>query len=200
MKKVGLFAITVACMLILACGKSSSGPSEPTAVELCNSGWSAYDDASFVEAVSYFGDAIEKDSELYEAYTGRGWSYIRNDQFTEAKADFATAIADADYTDYRAVVGLGSIHVMENNGSGAVVVLSRHVDIPDAWFHDHDSEITAIDLHNLLAEGYIMTGVEGDETTSAVNALDAWGQVKKSLDMDATDAKALELQSYLRGE
>jgi len=197
-----MLAIGVICMLVFACGKSSSSstPSGPTAEELCGSGWTAYEATEYGEALSYFTDAIEIDEEYFEAYTGRGWAYLRSDMLTQAKTDFQAVIAGAPETDYRALIGLGSIYVKENQGSASVSLLFPNFNIPDGWSHNHDLDVTAIDLHNLLAEGYIMRGVEGDETTSVVNALDAWGQVKKSLSLDPTDDKALELQAYLRGE
>ncbi len=200
MSKFRLFIIAVICVLVAACGKSSSGPSEPTAMELCNSGWSAYETAAYSDALSDFEDALDKDSDMAEAYTGKGWTLIRQDLMSSAKTSLLTAINKSESTDYRNLIGIGSIYIIENNGPSTVALLAPHVNIPNTWYHDHDEEITAVELHNLLAEGYIMTGVEGDESSSTVNALDAWGQVKKSLSMDNTDTKALELQAYLKGE
>ena len=202
MKTVRVMIAAVLYLMIFACGKSSSSstPSGPTAEELCDSGWTAYEATEYGEALSYFTDAMEVDEEYDEAYTGRGWAYLRSELLSQAKIDFQTVTAGATETDYRALIGLGSIYVTENQGTSVVTLLSPHVNIPNTWSHDHDTDVLAIDLHNLLAEGYIMTGVEGDEATSGVNAPDAWGQVKKSLSLDPTDVKALEIQAYLRGE
>ena len=202
MKKVKLIVVTAVCMLILACGKSSSsnGPAEPTTLELCQSGWSAYDAAEYNDAAVYFTEALELDDGFSEAYAGRGWACLRSDMLAEAETDFLDFFSTTQQTDYRVLIGLGSIYVTENQGAAVTALLSSHMDIPDSWSHDHDPDITAIDLHNLLAEGFIMTGVEGDEATSGANDPDAWGQVKKSLSLNPTDAKALEIRSFLRGE
>jgi hypothetical protein len=50
-----------------------------------------------------------------------------------------------------------------------------------------------------MAHAYIMQGIFGDETTSGVNAADAWGQVKKALELDPDDPEAVALQDSLRG-
>ncbi len=196
----------VLCMLFgviifSACGSGGGGgPSPPSYSETCQTAWSYYESGDYSSAVSEFLEAGDMESGDAEYRIGLGWSYIRLDDLTaaETQLDFAAGLLIED--DLRVNIGLASIAIMENDAAAVVTLLSGHVTGTDGWVHDHDPEIDAVDLHNLLAEAYIISGNIGDQSTSAVNALDAWGQLKKSLELDSSDSKADELYALLGGD
>ena len=183
------------------CGKdSSSGPEPMTAEDYVNQGWDLYEAASFNDALDSFSEAAGSDEWGREAAVGTAWAYLRLDNTASAKVSFTSAAALGTGTDLRINVGLGAIALMENNETEAILQLAAHRTGTDSWVHGHDDSVDAVDIHNILAEAYIMEGTAGTEGGSAVNDPDGWGQVKKALALDPTDEKALNLQSLLRGE
>ncbi|HOO59775.1 MAG TPA: hypothetical protein PLF44_04990 [Candidatus Mcinerneyibacteriales bacterium] len=192
--------ILLPLFLLFACGKDSGSGAQPlSAEEHCEQGWEAYENGDFTSALNSFNDAIETDSELPEGYVGKGWSSLRLDMTAEAGTAFGAALAYATENDLRIDVGYAALGNMENNAAMVLSYLTTHVTGTDTWVHNHDPEIDAVDIHNLMAEAYILTDNLGTEAGSAINELSAWGQVKKSLALDPADAKALELQSFLQG-
>lgn len=192
--------ILLPLFMLFACGKDSGSGAQPMSAEdYCERGWSQYENGEFDESLDSFEAAITEDSDMAEGYVGKGWASLRLDLTTDARLALTTADQKSTDTDLRINIGLAALYNMVNSGLIAVGWLSSHVSGTDTWVHNHDPEIDAVDIHNLLAEAYILCEVMGTEEASAVNELNAWGQVKKSLALDPADAKALELQAFLQG-
>ncbi len=199
-----LIFIVVFAFILVSCGGGSGSPSEPddpTAAELCATGWTQFESDNFTGAATSFQDAITTDSNYCEAYIGLAITRIRQDNFTDAKTQLTTAKTKSPTTNQSIAISLGLsfVYVKENNATGIITELSGKITGTDTFDIGYGTGIDAVDIHNLLCEAYIMNRTLGTEGGSAMNALDAWGQVKKALGLDGSDAKAIELQNYLRG-
>ncbi len=209
--KTMVVSILVGMMLVMSsCGGGSDPvkPVVPTAQQMAAEGWTAYTSNNYTLAIEKFNACIASYPSYADAYAGAGWASLRNNNITEAKTFFTTGNGLNPTGDalYMIRIGLASATLLDNStpatiGTAIVNYLSAHVNIANTWVHPYDIRITAITLHNLLAEGYINRGSAywGTESGSAVNALTAWGQIKKALEMSTSDAKAVELRDYLRG-
>ncbi len=197
-------AMALVLFVMASCGSDSSSPTEPnppTAAELCATGWTQFESDNFTGAATSFQNAINTDSNYCEAYIGLAITRIRQDNFTDAKTQLTTAKTKSPTTNQSIAISLGLsfVYVKENNATGIITELSGKITGTDTFDIGYGTGIDAVDIHNLLCEAYIMNRTLGTEGGSAMNALDAWGQVKKALALDGTDAKALQMQAYLRG-
>ena len=211
MAKVILFLVMslVIMATMNSCGSSSTTPDPgPTAAELTTAGWDLYASGDLTGAVAKFEECIASFPNHAEAYAGAGWAALDDGLLADADSFFTTGNTKSPAGDslYMIRIGLASITLLDNAtpatvGTAIVGYLSTIVSIPDTWVHPHNSKISAVDLHTLLAEGYIKRGSAyyGSEAGSASNALDAWGQVKKALAISASDDAALRLQNHLKG-
>jgi len=200
----------VGVLLILSgCGKSSTAPDTKTPEdEITSAGWVLYESGDYTAAIAKFQECIEAYPDYAEAYAGAAWASLDNGQFAQAKSFFTTGNTKNPSGDalYMMRIGLSSILLLDSGtpstvGNSIVSNLSSLVSISNSWVHPHNSLVTAIDLHTLLAEGYIKCGpgYYGNDIDSVINALDAWGQVKKALAMNPSDQTALRLQNHLKG-
>lgn len=186
---------------INACSKNTVTPYIPTAEELCQKGWAAYENGSFTEAAESFHNAIQTDDTYCEGFIGLAITRLRQTNLTDAQLQFTIAkMKSPDETQSIAIsVGLSFIYVVNNNADGIIAELSDKITGTDTFDIGYGTNINAVDIHNLLCEAYIMINVYGTESGSSINDLDAWGQLKKSMELDPNDTKAIDLQNYLRG-
>jgi len=201
---VKVLGVILLAVVLSSCGGGSSSPSEPkppTAAQLCATAWSNFQSGNFAGAVTSFQNAISTDSNYCEAYIGLAYTYLRQDNFTGAKTQYATAKTKSPTADQNIAisVGISFVYVKENNAALVVTELSNKITGTDTFVLGNGTNVDAVDIHTLLGEAYIMQRNLGTESGSAINALDAWGQVKKALALRSTDAKALQMQAYLRG-
>lgn len=210
MKTLVVCVLVSMMFLLSSCGGGSDPvkPKPPTAQQMAAEGWTAYTANDFATAVTKFDACIASYPSYADAYAGAGWASLRNNNVATAKTYFTNGNTKSPTGDtlYMIRIGLASVTLLDNAtpatiGSTITTLLSTLVSISDSWVHPYDTKITALTLHNVLAEGYINRGSSywGTESGSAVNALDAWGQIKKTLALSAANAKALELRDYLRG-
>lgn len=197
MKKIIVVIVAISITLISCKLGRTTKPSEEqlTDVQYCQRGWSAYSAGNYSSAVTNFLSAKNINGDYIEAYVGLGWAYMQQANYSGAITEFAYAKTHLP-TDLRILVALAGLYIKDNNGTSAIAELVGYVSGTDTWVHPQDSRINAVDIHNLLAEGYIITNTLGTSGAS-LNALNAWGQVKKSLELNSNDAKAIELREYL---
>jgi len=190
--------ILVFFLLAISCSNPSESAPPTTAAGYCEQGWEAYRGGDFVLALNSFNAAIGMAGNRAEGYIGKGWTYVRIEMFANAYSAFFLAEDKVTTTDLRINVGMGYVGVALNDDALITDYLSSFTEGTDSWAHNEDPDVTAVDIHVLMAQAYMLQAVYGDETASAVNAPDAWGQVKKALELDPDDPEALALQSVLQ--
>jgi len=205
MKNVVYVFLSLGYLFLYACGSSGSTDPEPTetAAQACEKGITQYTSGNFTQALADFQRAVSlDDSYAYVlGYEGAGWCYIRLKNLTLADQNFVTAFTKSPDMDTTLSLSIGrsSIAIKNNDADTVIQLLAYKIDGTDAWTHHFDTTVTAIDIHLLLVEAYIMKNNIGTEAISAINARDAWGQVKKALQMNVANTDALRLRDYLRG-
>ena len=201
MKKIGLLGFSVIVLFLFgACDQLFNN--DPTAADYCQKGWEQFQSGQFSNAAASFQRALDVDPDYIDAYLGMALSRLRLDDFPGAKSALTTAKTKSPtYVQSIAIsVIVSFVYVKENDAEGIVAELNNKINDTDDWTFGHGTAIDAVDIHNLLCEAYIMTRIYGSESSSAINALDAWGQVKKSLELDPLDNKALDLRAFLRSK
>ena len=182
---------------------------EKTADELAIEGWQKFVSAQYSDAKANFEAAISKDSTFGDAKIGIGWVYIKTD-YSKA-ADYFRSFLDVSGYSYKnskigAVLGLASFYVqgmdIPSGKKGAdeiIELLAPFKEGYDAWTLCSGSDITIVDLHNLLALAYHENGADGTEN-DAVNSDTAWGQVKKALELNSDNENANIIKNILLGK
>ena len=193
-----LLVIMSVLLLTTSCGNPSESAPPTTASGYCEQGWDAYRGGDYTLALNSFNAAIGMAGNWAEGYIGKGWTYIRIELFGNAYSALALGEEKLTSTDLRINVGMGYVGAALDNDELITDYLASFTVGTDSWAHNEDPGVTAVDIHTLMAQAYILQAIYGDETASAVNAPDAWGQVKKALELDPDDPEAMALQSFLR--
>lgn len=198
MKLFRLLRIPVT-LLTLLCACDLIFLDEQTAADYCRIGWEQFHSNQFSGATESFQSALTVDPDYIDAYLGLALSKLRLDDFPGVKSVLATAKpksqSSAQFISISVI--LCFVYVQENNAEAIISELGIRISDSDEWTFGHETELNAVDIHNLMCEAYIMKGLFGSEHDSTVNALDAWGQVKKSLQLDPLDSKAIDLRTFL---
>lgn len=192
------FPLIIITLLVSSCANPSENAPPTTASGYCEQGWEAYRGGDYSLALSSFNAAIGMAGNWAEGYIGKGWTYIRVEMYANAYSALVLGEEKLTSTDLRINLGMGYVGEALGNDELIIDYLASFTVGTDSWSHTEDPDVTAVDIHTLMAQAYIMQGIYGDETASAVNAPDAWGQVKKALELDPDDPQALALQSSLR--
>lgn len=191
---------------IIGCGGGGTEPVKPSDLskeEYVARGWSELIDGDYATALVNFNSAKSKDSSYAEAYIGLGWVYLQTaslgpDSISNAIQNLLDAKTKITGTDLRINVALASVYNLQNNSTNMISELYPHITGTDSWVHPQLATVTAVDIHYLLAQAYILTGAIGSESGSAINDATAWGQIKKALALNSTDTKSLALRDALR--
>ncbi len=201
MKKIWLLGFSVtALFLFVACDQLAK--SDPTAADYCQQGWEQFQNGQFSNAATSFQKALDVDPDYVDTYLGLGLTRLRLDDFPGAKSALNTAKTKSPTFAQSIAISVivSFVYVKENDANSIVAELINKIIDTDDWTFGHGIEIDAVDIHNLLCEAYIMIRIYGSESDSAINAHDGWGQVKKSIELDPQDEKALDLRALLRSE
>ncbi len=198
MKRNILFLFTILVVVFThSCVKNVEDTSEKT---LCSEGWKLYQSAKYGEAIIYFNKEIAIDKNNCEAYIGVAYSHMRMKEFSESKKTFLIAKekSPTEKQNTTISIGISFLYMIDKNPHAVVKELSDKINGTDLFRLEYDVSINASHIHLLLCEAYSMLGIYGSEKTSEVNTQDAWGQLKKALEIDASNTYSMELRDYLR--
>jgi len=194
--------VFIGLLTLLSCRNTGVEPPEPTVADYINSAWNFYKSGNYVKAEADFRTITTSvPVEEVEVNIGIGWATLRQAKYNDAIAAFTYARSKGSNASQEIYISIGLAIIFNLTADSDAIVeqLIDKIEGTDAWIHKYDTMIKAVDIHTLLAAAYIQLKTIGDESTSPINSLNAWGQIKKALALDPNDVTALDLRSLLRG-
>lgn len=119
-------------------------------------GWAEFEGTNYDSAIAKFEMAEEINSDYADALTGLGWCYTRLDILGEA-SDYFTDAIDLDALAVDAYAGRAGVNLKLGDVSPAIDDARMTLEIDSLYVFSHDTTITYLDLHLLLAECYYQT-------------------------------------------
>ncbi len=166
-------------------GGTGIGGTHGSVKTLTFEGWEVYRNASisgdFTQAEALFGNALSLDPGYSEAHNGLGWINLQRagqEQDSEeqarlllnAETNFQRA-TNADLENADAWAGLAGVELALNNYESAINAANQTIQIDPWYFSTHDN-VDYRDLHLVLAESYLATGVvSSEDVNDNANAL-----------------------------
>ena len=187
MKRLSDIGSVVAVFILLqGCGGGTgTGGTFGSAETLTFEGWEVYRAAvqsgDFTAAEALFGNALSLDPGFAEAHNGLGWINLQRagqDQDREeqerlllnAQTNFQRA-TNTELDNADAWAGLAGVELALDNYDSAIIAANQALQINPRYFSTHDN-IDFRDLHLLLAESYLATGIiSADDPADNANAL-----------------------------
>lgn len=160
MKKVQFYiAIGLALLLLFpACsGKSKTDNTPDTFEAYVEEGWNKFADGYYASAIDNFLEAISMDATTAEAYTGLGWSYLRNNNLADGNQAFVDGEAATDpaahlYAGWAFL--LNALKAYSDSNEKATTALTMDAD----WEFDLGFPLDAADLYLLRADNFFLLG------------------------------------------
>lgn len=167
-----LFYLLPLYLIILSCGIFEGDDPEPesSAEEIIAMGWMNFESGLYQDAIGDFNDALIKDPNALEAYSGLGWSYIRIKSIENAESNFLTALNE-NYAGVEMLAGLSAISLAWGQYLDAIEYAESVISANSAWVFEHDSNINFKDIWYIAAIAYFHEG-ELDEVESAILHID----------------------------
>ncbi len=169
MKKQYLVICLLSFILVTGLtGCGSNGPGGPSneVLELIEQAWNKFSASSpdYDGALSDFTEAINLDSNVADAFTGKGWCYAKTASGPEdVKYDLAidwwkqAAAKDSESVD--AYAGLALVYNVKNDYANAITYADEALNLESAYIFDYDTEITWKDLQLVKAHSYYYLGI-----------------------------------------
>lgn len=117
-----------------------------------DSGWTEFARANSDSAISNFKNARAINPNYADPYTGLGWCYARLDSLTKSTINFTTAI-EMNF-DVDAYAGRSGVNLKMGDAISAIDDARITLELDSLYVFSHDTTITYLDLHLILAEGY----------------------------------------------
>jgi len=162
---------------IMGCGKDGPGGPSNEVLELIEQAWSKFEAATsdYTEALSDFSEAINLDSNVADAYVGKGWCYARsasgpNNINYDLAIDLWKQAASKDSESVDAYAGLAHVYNVKNDYANSILYADNALELESAYIFNHDTEITWRDLQLVKAHSYYYLGIY-DEVAAVLDIL-----------------------------
>lgn len=119
-------------------------------------GWLAFEESNYDSAIVYFENARLINPNYADIFTGLGWCYTKVDSLVDALDEFSNAIS-IDELAVDAFVGRAAVNLKLGFSYLAIEDAGTTLKIDSLYIFSHDTTITYLDLHLILAEGYYQT-------------------------------------------
>lgn len=143
---------------LLACGGGGdNGPTGPSLADLILEGWTAFEQGDYATASTKFTEAINKDQNSAEAFTGKAWSLFKLDNLSQARAEFSAGSLKSNPTaDLFAgwAFVLNALKQYASSNQRAENALTQD----PAWQFSHGLSLDSNDLHIVKAENFFLLG------------------------------------------
>ncbi len=134
------------------------GATPHNARSLILTGWAAWEAGDYSAAGTLFQNALNLDSRLAEAYTGLGWTALKQNDLAAAAAGFNAAVQRDPATEDARVGGLIVYRELPNGLSQAMVYGSQALQRAPDYVFSHDPAVDAALVRLLLAQVYYLSG------------------------------------------
>ncbi|GBE30468.1 MAG TPA: hypothetical protein ENH10_06305 [Bacteroidetes bacterium] len=144
-------------LMFIGCPKDDNPPpsEDLDPVTLVRMGWSSFEALDYIEAYGFFEEAVRKDSNFPDAFSGAGWTAYEMADLEAAREHWeAGLVIDAANFDIRA--GMGFLEYESGNYSESVVMFSGLLVDNYNYRFTHLSGLDYFDIHVTLAMDYYM--------------------------------------------
>lgn len=194
MKNKNLLLLSVTLTWLISCGGDETA--DTTYQDLMTQGWVFFDNAQYDSALSRFTSARDYNIEPSDAYTARGWCFMKLDNLSSAASEFTIASNALDpaaelYAGWAFTLNAQKNYVSSNTQASQALLAAPN------WIFPHALNLNADHLHLLKAENYFALG---DYTNSLleVNNLTSFSvDVSTSGGQAALAAKIEQLKTTL---
>ena len=124
-----------------------------TGSEMAADAWELFGHGEIDDAKDMFQKAIDKDSDLADAYNGIGWCWLKQNDLPRAKESFDSAISkNPNLVD--SFVGRAAVKRDLPDFNGAIQDARIALELDEEYSFDHDHEIDYRDVRIILAQSY----------------------------------------------
>ena len=162
MKRINLFLLLASLIWVVSCGGDETA--DTTYQEFIDQGWDFFSGAQYDSALSRFTAARDYNIQPAEAYTGRGWCYMKLDNLSSAAGEFTIASGGLDptaelYAGWAFTLNAQKQYAQSNTQATEALLQSPN------WIFPHGLNLNDDHLHLLKAENYFALG---DYTSSLI--------------------------------
>lgn len=155
MKRINLFLLLASLIWMVSCGGDEAA--DTVYQELIDQGWVFFENAEYDSALSRFTAARDYNIQPAEAYTGRGWCYMKLDNLSSAAGEFTTASGGLDptvelYAGWAFTLNAQKQYAQSNTQATEALLQSPN------WIFPHGLNLNDDHLHLLKAENYFALG------------------------------------------
>ena len=162
-KKITTGLFIAMCMILIPNCRGVIIPSEE---DLSSYGWILYEKGDYLDALGWFGDAIEKDPTHYDAYNGRAWSMGHLRQADSSVYYFETYLdmdsSFADILDFYAGLSF-AYNALGNNAQARnycnLFFGNQNTILEGTWSFSHNEIIDYLDIYLILGVSEFRLGL-----------------------------------------
>ncbi|MBL7994656.1 hypothetical protein JNM05_04720 [bacterium] len=194
MKKLNLILLTANMIWMISC--SGADELDTTYQDLIDQGWLFFDNAQYDSALSRFTSARDYNIEPSDAYTARGWCFMKLDNLSSAASEFTIASSALDPAAELYAGWAFTLNAQKNYASSNTQASEALLAAPN-WIFPHALNLNADHLHLLKAENYFALGDYANSLLE-VNTLTSFSvDVSSSAGQAALAAKIEQLKTTL---
>ncbi len=119
-------------------------------------GWLLFEEAHYDSAIVYFKNARLINLDYADLYTGLGWCHTKLESFLEALNEFSNAIS-LDESALDAYAGRSAVTLKLEYPLSSIEDALMVLNTDSLYVFSHDTSVTYLDLHLILAESYYQT-------------------------------------------
>jgi Flp pilus assembly protein TadD len=169
MKRISLILLTACMVWMSSCGGGEEA--DQTYQNLVSEGWAFFENAQYDSALNRFTAARDYNPDPSDAYTGRGWCYMKLDNLSSASSDFQSGSTALDptselYAGWAFTLNAQKFYTESNTRASEALL-----DSPN-WIFPYGLNLSSDHLHLLKAENYFALG-DYANSLSEVKLLDS---------------------------
>lgn len=169
--KTNIIALLIIALVLCGCPSSDSSvePHAETYDDLINKGWTEFSDKDYIVAIEKFNAAKSLEPNNFKAYSGLGWTYLKNDQLTNSIQEFSIgAQKEGSGADIKA--GWAFVLNADKKYADSNIKIDSTLSSDSNWTFSQGLGLDKNDLFVLRAENFFLLG-NFEESLNAVQVL-----------------------------